>query len=113
MGSIVRDVIRSVIPDARQRQALSSAEKAYFKTFDDQSEEELPPQMAAFYGNESLGHVARAALTGYGEQGDVIFLTVPIFIRRIEGDPRMSYEITPLLEEQKLALSKVFSKAIK
>ena len=42
-GSLVRDIIRSVIPEVNQQQALMSAEAAYFKTFDDQSEEELPP----------------------------------------------------------------------
>lgn len=113
IGSIVRDIIRSVIPDAKQQQALMSAEAAYFKTFDDQSEEELPPEMAAVYGKDRLGHVARIALAAYGEHNDSLFLTTTIFVRRIKGDPRMTYEVTPLLEERKSVLSKAFAQAIK
>lgn len=112
MGSIVRDIIRSVIPEAKQRQALMSAEAAYLKTFDDQSDEDLPPEMKAVYGENRLGHVARIALAEYGEHGDMLFLTVPIFVDRINGDPRITYEVTPLLEERKALLSKVFKELI-
>jgi hypothetical protein len=113
MGSIVRDIIRSVIPDAKQKQALMSAEAAYFKTFDDQSEEDLPSEMKAVYGEDQLGQVARIALAAYGEHSDMLFLTTPIFVRRINGDPRITYEVMPLLEERKALLSKVFSEFIK
>lgn len=114
MGSIARDIIRSVIAEeAQQRKALMSAEAAYFKTFDDQSEEELPPEMTAVYGNVRLGHVARIALAAYGEQSDMLFLTSSIFVRRIKGDPRMADEVIPLLEERKAVLSTAFSQVIK
>ena len=109
MGSIVRDIIRLVVPEANQKSALISAEAAFFKTFDDQSDEALPAEMAAVYGNVKLGHVARIALAAYGEHSDSLFLTAPIFVRRIKGDPRMTHEITPILEERKSALQKAFS----
>lgn len=112
MGSIVRDIIRSGIPEAKQRQALMSAEAAYFKAYDDQSEEELPPEMKTVYGENRLGHIARIALAAYGEQGDMLFLTAPIFVRRINGDPFITYEVTPLLEERKALLTKVFKEFI-
>ena len=113
MGSVVRDIVRSAIREPEQRQALMSAEAAYFKTFDDQSEEELPPEMAAVYGKVRLGHVARIALAAYGEHNDALFLTSAIFIGRIKGDPRMTFEVIPILEERKAMLSKAFSQAIK
>jgi len=113
MGSIVRDIIRSVIPEAKQRQALMSAEAAYFKAYDDQSEEELPSEMRAVYGENRLGHVARIALAAYGEHNDLLFLTTSVFVRRINGDPRISFEITTILEERKALLSKVFKEFIK
>ena len=112
MGSVVRDIIRSVVPEDKQHQALMSAEAAYFKIFDDASEDELPPEMAAVYFKMRLGHVARIALQEYGEHNDMLFLTAPIFVRRIKGDPRMADEITPLVEERKAALSKAFSQLI-
>src|SRR2546425_7677616 len=57
MGSIVRDVVCGTFTGARQQSAVISAESAYYKTFDDQSEDELPPEMKAVYGNIRLGHV--------------------------------------------------------
>jgi len=113
MGSIVRGIIRSFIPEVKQQQAVMSAEAAYFKTFDDQSNEELPPEMAAVYGKVRIGHVARIALAAYGEHNDLLFVTAPILVQRIMGDPFMAYEVTPILEERKLILSKAFSQAIK
>jgi hypothetical protein len=68
MGSIVRDAIRATFTDERQRAAIASAESAYFKTFDDQSEEELPDEMKVVYGNIRIGDVARLALARYAEQ---------------------------------------------
>jgi hypothetical protein len=113
MGSIVRDIVRSNVPEEQQRQSILSAESAYYKTFDDQSEDPLPPEMEAVYGKIRLGHVARIALTAYGEQNDVLLLTTATFVNRIKGDPRMKYEITPLFEERKATLSSAFSKVIK
>ncbi len=112
MGSIVRDIIRKVIPEENQKQALVSAESAFFKSFDDQSEEELPLEMKKVYGEDKLGHVARIALVAYGEQSDMLFLTAPIFVRRIKGDPRMVFEVSPLLEERQELLAKVFKELI-
>ena len=113
MGSIARSIIRSVIAEPQQVQALMSAEAAYFKTFDDESKEELPPEMAAVYGKIRLGHVARIALTTYGEQNDILFLTSSIFVHRIKGDPRMKYEVMSILEERKTVLSNAFSQVVK
>ena len=90
-----------------------SAEAAYFKTFDDQSDEELPPEMEEIYGRVRLGHVARIALAAYGEQNDVLLMTSSIFVRRIKGDPRMKYEIMPIFEDRKAVLSCAFSEIIK
>lgn len=113
MGSVVRDIVRSAIREPEQRQALMSAQAAYFKTFDDQSEEELPPEMAVVYGKVRLGHVARIALAAYGEHNDALFVTSAIFVGRIKGDPRMKFEVMPILEERKAVLSKAFSQTIK
>ena len=82
MGSIARDIIRSIISEPQQRQVLMSAEAAYFKTFDDQSDEELPPEMEEIYGRVRLGHVARIALAAYGEQNDVLLMTSSIFVQQ-------------------------------
>jgi hypothetical protein len=101
MGSIVRDAIRAAMPADRHRAAILSAESAYFKTFDDQSDEELPKEMQAVYGNIRLGHVARMALAAYGDHNDSLLLTLGVFVQRIKGDPRMKYEIMPVLEESR------------
>lgn len=108
MGSVVRDILRDTVSAEEQKQALMAAEAAYFKTFDDQSDEELPPEMKAVYGELRLGHVARIALAEYGEQGDSLRLAIPLFVRRIKGDPRMTYEIAPLLEHRRTALRDAF-----
>ena len=113
MGSIARDIVRSIISEPQQRQVLMSAEAAYFKTFDDQSDEELPPEMEEIYGKVRLGHVARIALAAYGERNDVLLMTSSIFVSRIKGDPRMKYEIMPILDERKAILSHAFSEMIK
>jgi hypothetical protein len=113
MGSIVREIIRSRVSVEQQRQSVLSAESAYFKTFDDQSEDPLPPEMEAVYGKIRLGHVARIALAAYDEQNDLLIATSAIFANRIKGDPRMKFEVTPLFEERKAALSSAFAKAIK
>jgi hypothetical protein len=112
MGSVVRDILRSAIPQQHQRQCITSAESAYFKTFDDESSEPMPPEMSAIYGNITVGHVARIALAAYGEQQDSLFLTSAILVHRLKGDPRMKYEITPLIEQRKGALAGAFAQAI-
>ena len=108
MGSVVRDILRDTVSAEAQRQALMSTEAAYYKTFDDQSDEELPPEMKAVYGDVRLGHVARIALAAYEEQGDSLSLAIPLFVRRIKGDPRMAYEIAPLVEHRRTALRDAF-----
>lgn len=113
IGSIVRDIIQSIVPEATQRQCITSAEAAYFKTFDDHSNEPLPQEMTKVYGADTLGHVSRIALATYGENYDLLFLTSAILVQRINGDPRMKYEITPLFEERALLLRNLFVKAIK
>jgi hypothetical protein len=112
MGSVVRDIIRQTVPEEFQRQCITSAEAAYYKTYDDQSDEPLPPEMAKVYGTDTLGHVSRIALAAYGENQDSLFLTVATLVHRIKGDPRMKFEITPLIEERASVLRKAFSKAI-
>lgn len=112
VGSIVRDIVRSNVPEEQQRHSVLSAESAYYKTFDDQSEDPLPPEMEAVYGKMRLGHIARIALAAYGEQNDVLLLTSATFVNRIKGDPRMKYEVAPLFEERKATLSSAFSKVI-
>jgi len=112
MGSVVRDIIRATVPQEHLRQCITSAEAAYFKTFDDQSEESLPPEMVKVYGTSTLGHVSRIALAAYGEDNDAIFLTSATLVHRLKGDPRMKYEISPLIEERATVLRGAFAKAI-
>ena len=112
MGSIARDIIRTTVAQELQRQALMSAEAAYFKTFDDQSDEELPPEMVAVYGRIRLGHIARIALAAYGEHNDALFLTSSVFVDRIKGDPRMKFEITPIVEQRRAVLCSAFSRLL-
>ncbi|MDO9160833.1 MAG: hypothetical protein Q8N35_07435 [Methylococcaceae bacterium] len=110
MGSIVRDIIRATVPAELQRQALMSAEAAYFKSFDDESENELPQEMADVYGKIRLGNVARTALSEYGEQNDNLLLTSSIFIHRINGDPRMKHEVIPIFKDRQITLRNAFAK---
>jgi hypothetical protein len=112
MGSVVREIIRTAVPQDQVTSCIASAEAAYFKTFDDESEDPLPPAMADFYGNTTLGHLSRAALAAYGKENDVLFLTTAIFVQRLKGDPRMKYEISQPVEEQAAALRVAFAKAI-
>lgn len=113
MGSIVRDIIRSTVPELNLRACITSAESAYYKTFDDQSAEPLPAEMAKVYGSLTLGHVARIALAAYGEENDLLSLTSATLVRRIRGDPRMKYEVVPLFEERASFLRGLFAKAIR
>ncbi|MFZ7097179.1 hypothetical protein ACOPJQ_05090 [Luteimonas dalianensis] len=112
MGSIVREIIRSAVPEKDQYSCITSAESAYYKTFDDQSTEPLPPEMANVYGSLTLGHVSRTALASYGEDQDLLLLTTAKLVQRLKGDPRMKYEIMPLFEERASFLRGLFSKAI-
>ncbi len=113
LGSVVRDIIRDAVPPAILQQCIATAESAYFKTFDDQSDSPLPAEMKRVYGEATLGQVSRVALAAYGEQGDTLFLTGATFVHRIKGDPRMKFEITPLIEERAESLRTAFTKAIK
>jgi hypothetical protein len=113
MGSIVRDIIRSTVPESNQRACITSAESAYHKTFDEQSADPLPAEMAKVYGSLTLGHVARIALAAYGEENDLLSLTSATLVRRIKGDPRMKYEVMPLFEERASFLRGLFTKAIR
>ena len=111
MGSVVLDIIRTTVPKEYQRQCIASAEAAYFKTFDDQSDEPLPPEMAKIYGAATLGHISRIALAAYGDDNDSLFLTSATLVHRLKGDPRMKFEIIPLIEERASGLRGAFSKA--
>ena len=112
MGSIVRDIVRSTVPEAHQQSCITSAESAYYKTFDDQSIDPLPPEMTSVYGSLTLGHVSRIALAAYGEDHDSLFLTSAKLVQRLKGDPRMKSEIMPLFEERASFLRGLFAKAI-
>ena len=112
MGSVVRDIIRTTVPQEYQSQCIASAESAYYKTYDDQADEPLPAEMENVYGPKNLGHVARSALAAYGEKNDILFLTSALFVQRLNGDPRMKFEIAPLIEEQAATYRKAFVKAI-
>ncbi|ASK33232.1 hypothetical protein CEK62_20115 (plasmid) [Alcanivorax sp. N3-2A] len=112
MGSVVRDIIRKTVPQAHLRQCITSAEAAYFKTFDDQSDEPLPPEMVKVYGASTLGHISRVALATYSEGNDTPFITLATLVHRLKGDPRMKYEITPLIEQRAAFLRGAFTKAI-
>lgn len=112
MGSVVRDIIRATIPAEDRHQCIRSAEAAYFKTFDDQSDEPLPSEMARIYGEVTLGQISRIALAAYGNDNDLLSLTSSTLVHRLKGDPRMKYEITPLIEERASVLRSAFSKAV-
>ena len=113
MGSVVRNAIRELVPESKQRACVISAEAAYFKTFDDQSDDPLPPEMVAVYGSMTLGHVARIALAAYGEGDDQLYLSIPVLVRRFKGDPRMAYEIAPFVERRAKTLTSAFSQVIR
>lgn len=100
LTSVARHIIRSTVRPEFYQKALLSAVAAYSKAFDEASEEEQPPEMLAAYGGASLRDVAKAALASYTESEDFLPVTLPIFVRRIRGDPRMAYEIQPLVEER-------------
>src|SRR5690606_8934774 len=44
LGSVVRDIIRDAVPPALLQKCIATAESAYFKTFDDQSDSPLPAE---------------------------------------------------------------------
>lgn len=113
MGSVVRNAVRELVPESKQRACVTSAEAAYFKTFDDQSDDPLPPEMIAVYGSMTLGHVARIALAAYGEGDDQLHLSIPVLVRRLKGDPRMAYEIAPIVERRAKTLTSAFSQVLR
>lgn len=112
MGSIARDIIRTVMPQEYRRQCITSAEVAFFTAFDGLYRAPLPREMSKIYGTDSLGHVARIALAAYGEENDLLFLTSASLVRRLKGDPRMTQAITPLLKKRAWILRAAFSSAI-
>jgi len=112
MGSICRDIIRKAVRLELQDSAILSAEKAYKKTFEDESSEELPPEMRAVYGTSLLIEVATTALANYGTDSDFLPITLHTFVSRIHGDPRMISEIKPLIEERLNALQSAFKELL-
>lgn len=108
LASVSRDIIRSTLRPEFQEKALLAAEAAFAKTFDEASEEEQPPEMIAAYGGGSLRDVASAAFQDYGREDDFLPATLPNFVRRIRGDPRMALEIRPLIEERQAVLRGAF-----
>ena len=108
MGSIARDIIRSTVNHPLQEKALLSAGIAYAKSFDEASNDEQSPEMVAIYGDVPLRKVAAVALGHYGEESDFLPTTLPIFVHRILGDPRMKFEIQPLIEGRREVLRVAF-----
>jgi hypothetical protein len=113
MGSLVRDILRNTISDRHRAGCIRSAEAAYFQTFDEQSDDPLPAEMARIYGARALGDIAREALAQYAQDGDMLLLTSATLVHRLRGDPRMKYEISPLFEERASALQAACAKAIR
>lgn len=112
MGSVVRDIIRSTVREELQENALRSAAAAYSKSFDDASKEDLPPEMLAIYKNLSLKEISAIVLSNYDKELDFLPATLPIFVHRIHGDPRMKFEIQPLIEQRKETLQKSFKELL-
>jgi Txe/YoeB family toxin of Txe-Axe toxin-antitoxin module len=112
LASVCREVIRSTLRPEFAAKTLLSAEAAYTKAFEEASEEEQPPEMLAVYGGTSLREVASDAFTSYAEYEDLLPLTLPVFVRRIRGDPRMAFEIQPLVEEKRELLRTVFKELL-
>ncbi|OAI18134.1 MULTISPECIES: hypothetical protein [Methylomonas] len=112
MGSICRDIIRNEVRPELLDKAILAAEKVYVKTFEAESSEELPPEMRAVYGTSSLIQVATAALKRYGTDGDLLSVTLPTFVSRIHGDPRMALEIKPLIESRLNILQSAFKQLL-
>ena len=108
LASVCRDIIRSTLRPEFTEKTLLSAEAAYAKAFDEASEEEQPPEMAAVYSGASLRDVAKVAFSSYAESDDFLPETLPTFVRRIRGDPRMTFEIRPLVEEKREVLRVAF-----
>lgn len=108
MGSVARSIIRAHVSASLQASAVTSAEAAYFKSFDDCAGEPLPDGSEEIYGDVSLGHIARIALASYGEQNDLLPLTSVVFVSRIKGDPRMAFEITPHIQARVKELQQSF-----
>jgi hypothetical protein len=108
MASISREIIRSTVRRELREKALLAAEAACSRIFDEASTEELPPEMVAIYGSVPLREVAAAALARYGEEDDFLFTTLAVFVHRIHGDPRMIFEIQPLVEEWREVLRRAF-----
>lgn len=70
----------------------------------------MPDELKTVYGNVRLGHVARVALAAYGEHADSLFLTSSVFVHRIKGDPRMTFEVTPIFEESRRSIMAALKK---
>ena len=113
MGSVVRQIIRESVPENIQQPCITSAEAAYFKTFDDQSEDPLPDEMKKIYGEMTLGHVSRIALAAYGEEHDELFLTSARLTRRVRTDPRDKAEIYQVFLERANILKKYFQQGLR
>ena len=108
LASVSRNIIRSTLRGEFQEKALLSAETAFAKAFNEASEEEQPPEMLAVYGGASLREIASAALISYAKDDDFLPVTLPNFVRRIHGDPRMTSEIQPLIEARQMVLRGAF-----
>jgi len=108
LASVAREIIRSTVRPEFTDRALLSAEAAYKKVFEEASEEEQPADMLAVYRGASLQEVSQEASSGYAAGGDFLPVTLPVFVRRIRGDPRTTSEIQPLVEERREVLRTAF-----
>ena len=108
LASVSREIIRSTLRAEFIEKTILSAEAAFTKAFDEASEEEQPQEMLSVYGGQSLREVSKVAFAGYAEGNDFLPITLPTYVRRIRGDPRMTFEIQPLVEEKRKVLRVAF-----
>jgi hypothetical protein len=108
MASIARSIIRNQIDPSLVKECIASAEKAFHQSFDNDSKEPLPAEMQAIYGARRLNEIAAEALREYEGDDDLLVTTVGRFVFRINGDPRMRYEVLPDFEQRQEMLTNAF-----
>ena len=97
MGSLARGIIRERVNPSLVETCIASAEKAFHQSFEEDSKTSMPEEMQEIYGSQRFNAVASNALMQYAEDDDQLYLTVSRFVSRIKGDPRMMYEVLPLM----------------
>lgn len=108
IGSLSIGIVDRVVPSADHEQAVAAAEQAYVEIFAKADEEGMDAPMASVFGPQKLSQVAALARRQYSEASDVMQTAVATFARRIKGDPRMAFEISPLIEQRMADLQRAF-----